>query len=132
VHSSHVQVLAEIGYAGMAAWCWLFVVSFVLMLRVRSRSRDPRRTPREAAFLFTMSNALMTSMVGFLIGGSFLSLALNDLTWLTFALVAGLDRLSKQVGLVGAPSVEGAAQVPDEQPVASLVPAGPAAWLPRL
>jgi probable O-glycosylation ligase (exosortase A-associated) len=132
VHSSHIQVLAEIGYIGMAAWCWLFVVAFVLMLRVRSRSRDPLRTPRERDFLFTVSNALLTSMTGFLIGGSFLSLALNDLTWLTFALVAGLDRLSRQVGFLGAPVVEAQAEVIVEQPALSMAPAGPAEWLPRL
>ena len=33
-------------------------------------------------------------MTGFLIGGTFLSLALNDLTWLTFGMVAAVDRMS--------------------------------------
>jgi hypothetical protein len=37
----------------------------------------------------------MVSMVGFMVGGSFLALALNDLTWLTFALLAALDRWSR-------------------------------------
>jgi hypothetical protein len=41
-----------------------------------------------------MSNALIASMVGFLIGGAFLSAALNDITWLTFGLIASLDRVS--------------------------------------
>ena len=39
----------------------------------------------------------MASMAGFIIGGSFLSLAYNELTWLTFAMVAALDRLSVQL-----------------------------------
>jgi hypothetical protein len=38
----------------------------------------------------------MVSMVAFLVGGAFISLSLNDLTWLTFALVSALDRLSLQ------------------------------------
>ena len=33
-------------------------------------------------------------MTGFVVGGAFLALALNDLTWLTFAMVAALERLS--------------------------------------
>ena len=37
----------------------------------------------------TVPNCLMASMAGFLVGGSFLSSALNDLTWVTFALVGG-------------------------------------------
>lgn len=136
VHSSHVQVLAEIGFVGAAAWAFLFVCSFALMFRVRMRSKDPRRTPREARFLFTMSNALMTSMVGFLIGGSFLALALNDLTWLTFGLVAGLDRLSTRMAALAEP----VAAAPEAEPIDiadALViaePAGvPAAvWVPRI
>jgi hypothetical protein len=38
--------------------------------------------------------AEVDEVAGFLVGGSFLSSALNDLTWLTFALVAALDRLA--------------------------------------
>jgi hypothetical protein len=59
-----------------------------------------------------MANALLTSMVGFATGGAFLALALNDLTWLTFGMVAALDRLSREqpehavapVALVTAPA----------------------------
>jgi hypothetical protein len=45
--------------------------------------------------LFTSAaNALIAAMAAFLVGGSFVAMALNDLTWLTFALVAALDRVS--------------------------------------
>jgi hypothetical protein len=37
-------------------------------------------------------------MTSFVVGGAFLSLALNDLTWLTFAMVAAMDRLSHNLG----------------------------------
>jgi O-antigen ligase len=133
VHSSHVQVLAEIGVIGASAWTWLFVCSFGLMLRVRSRSKDPLRSPREAEFLFTMSNALLTSMTGFLVGGSFLALALNDLTWLTFALVAGLDIVSRQVGFLDAP-VEEPAPAEIEEPRLDMPYEGEelVGWVPRI
>ena len=34
------------------------------------------------------------SMTAFLAGGSFIALGLNDLSWLTFGVVAALDRLT--------------------------------------
>ena len=45
---------------------------------------------------FTMANGLMVSMVGFIVGGAFVASALNDVTWLTFAMMASLDRLAHQ------------------------------------
>ena len=48
----------------------------------------------ESRFLFTMANAMIASITAFLVGGSFIALALNDLTWLHFVLVVVLDRLS--------------------------------------
>jgi probable O-glycosylation ligase (exosortase A-associated) len=94
VHNSHVQVLAELGYLGETAWAGLFVYAFIVCLRVRSRSKTAHLDTRTAYFLFTTANGLLTSMTGFLIGGTFLSLALNDLTWLTFGMVAAVDRMS--------------------------------------
>jgi putative inorganic carbon (HCO3(-)) transporter len=96
VHSSHFQVLAENGFAGFAIWSGLFVYAFFVCARIRARSRHVALDEHDQGFYFTMANALMVSMVGFLIGGAFIALALNDLTWLTFALVAALDRLSAQ------------------------------------
>lgn len=94
VHSSHVQVFAELGIIGATFWAFLFAYASYVCLSVRRRSADPALTPERRQFLFTMSNALMTSMAGFMTGGAFLSLALNDLTWLTFAMVGALDRIS--------------------------------------
>jgi len=96
VHSSHVQVLAELGYPGEIIWIGLFACAFVACFRVRRRSRAPELDPRTSLFLKTTANALIVSMAGFLVGGSFLSLAVNDLTWLTFGLVAALDRFAKR------------------------------------
>jgi putative inorganic carbon (hco3(-)) transporter len=101
VHSSHFQVLAETGFAGAALWCVMFVVAIWKSLRVRNRARQLPEQSEDRHFLFTMANALLVSMVGFLVGGAFLALALNDLTWLTFALVAALDRLSARMVVEG-------------------------------
>lgn len=99
VHSSHFQVLAELGYPGAAVWIGQFILAFLVALRVRRRSRTPGLSPTSARFLVTMSTGLLVSMSGFLVGGSFLAMALNDITWVTFALVAALDRVSSQLCL---------------------------------
>jgi putative inorganic carbon (hco3(-)) transporter len=95
VHSAHVQVLAELGWPGAFVWAGMFGYAYFVCLRVRQRSFAEHLSPDVSRFMFTAANALMTSMAGFIIGGSFLALALNDLTWLTFALVAALDRVSQ-------------------------------------
>jgi probable O-glycosylation ligase (exosortase A-associated) len=94
VHNSHIQVLAELGYIGAFIWVGLFVYAYFACMRVRVRSRNEGLSPVTRRFLMTMANGLLASMTGFVIGGSFLSSAYNDLTWLTFALVAALDRIS--------------------------------------
>ncbi len=96
VHSSHLQVLAEMGFPGAIVWMWLFANAYLTLFRVRSRSRNPLVSGEESHFLFTMANAMIASITAFLVGGSFIALALNDLTWLTFVLIVALDRLSIQ------------------------------------
>ncbi|MEP7304812.1 MAG: O-antigen ligase family protein [Acidobacteriota bacterium] len=97
VHSSHFEVLAELGFFGAAVWIGLFVYSFAAAFRIRRVSRRPGLPPDSSHFLLTTSTALLASMVGFLVGGSFIALMLNDLTWVTFSLVAALDRLARQM-----------------------------------
>lgn len=95
VHSSHYQVLAELGLPGAVVWFGLLAYSFGVGLKVRARAKSAGLPAESREFMFTCANALMTSMAGFAVGGSFLALALNDLTWLTFALFAALDRWSR-------------------------------------
>jgi len=97
VHSAHVQVFAEQGLFGALVWVGLFAWALIACLRIRARSFNDRLSPGDSKLLFTTANALITSIVGFLIGGSFLALALNDVTWLTFGMVAAVDRLSHKL-----------------------------------
>jgi probable O-glycosylation ligase (exosortase A-associated) len=97
VHSSHFQVLAETGFFGAALWAGMFGYGFLVAFKVRRRgfrSEDPV----ERATLVTGANALMASMLAFVVGGAFISMALNELTWITFALIASLDRISRGLG----------------------------------
>src|SRR5262249_19805539 len=86
VHNSHLQVLTETGWAGALFWVFLFLTAFRICFRVRRQTSN--QTTPEAHLYLTVANATLSSMVGFLVGGMFVSMALNDLTWLTFGLVA--------------------------------------------
>jgi len=97
VHNSHMQVLAEIGYGGEIVWLGVFGYAAFACLRVRVRSRDERLDPDTARFLWATANGLLVSMFAFVIGGSFLSLALNDVTWLTFGMVGALEIVTVRV-----------------------------------
>ena len=116
VHNSHVQVLAELGYPGAAIWGGCFAVALFACFQVRRRARAPGLEPRRAAFLRTTADGLIVSMLAFIVGGSFLSLAVNDLTWLIFGIVAALDRVSRQAAAVPAPAAH------DEAPPLPLHP----------
>jgi probable O-glycosylation ligase (exosortase A-associated) len=94
VHSSHFQVLADQGYLGAVVWIGLFAAAFFYAFRARARANDPARSDDSRHVLFTASNALIGSMVGFLVGGSFLAAALNEYSWFTFSAIAALDRLA--------------------------------------
>jgi probable O-glycosylation ligase (exosortase A-associated) len=91
VHNSHMQILAEIGYGGEIVWLGMFGYAVFACLRVRHRSRDDRLDPDVGRFLWNTANGVLVSMFAFVIGGSFLSLALNDVTWLTFGIVGALE-----------------------------------------
>jgi putative inorganic carbon (HCO3(-)) transporter len=92
-HNSHLQVLTENGFAGFAIWVLLYITSLRKCFHIRRSCINlPFESPR-SIFYKDMSIALIVSMLGFLVGGTFISMSLNDLTWLTFAMVAALDRL---------------------------------------
>jgi putative inorganic carbon (hco3(-)) transporter len=97
VHSSHFQILAEQGYLGAASWTLSFAYAFWVGWIIRNRSRTPGLSAEHKTFLESTSTALMVSMAGFLIGGATVSMALNELTWLTFAILASLDYVSKRL-----------------------------------
>jgi O-antigen ligase len=103
-HSSHFEVLAEVGYDGTVIWIGLFVYAFVLLFRIRRRGRTPGLDPQVARLFQTAPVGLIVSLVGFLVGGAFVAAALNDLSWVTFALIASLDIISAQLTKAAAPA----------------------------
>jgi len=95
VHSSHLEVLAETGFAGATIWASMFVYAFLTCLKMKHRTTASRFSRETARFFDTSANALLASMTAFLVGGAFIELALNDLTWLTFGMVTSLQLLHK-------------------------------------
>jgi probable O-glycosylation ligase (exosortase A-associated) len=118
VHSSHFQVLAEQGYAGAAIWVGLFGYAIFVCLRVRKRAGRFVDSPADSAFDVNCSDALLASMVAFIVGGAFIALSLNDLTWMTFAMVASLERINRQGARRPAPVTP--VQIAGLRPAASL------------
>ena len=92
VHSSHFQVLAELGPGGFVVWVWLWCYCLWRLHILRRQARSGKLRESESDFVLTVSTALAASAVSFVVGGSFLAQAFNDLNWITFALVAALDR----------------------------------------
>lgn len=96
VHSSFFQVIAETGFGGFAAYIVVLGLSFATAWRIRRASFAPERSPDDQRYLFTLGNGLLVSFVAFAAAGSFVSLAFNDVTWFSVALLAALDRLTAQ------------------------------------
>jgi O-antigen ligase len=93
VHSSHFQVLAEVGYLGAAIWIAMFGYAMATCLRIRYRAgRASHLTPDDRRFYVAISTGFAASMVAFIVGGAFIALAINDLTWMTFAGVAAMHQ----------------------------------------
>lgn len=97
VHSSHFQVLVEHGYPGAVIWVFMLGYTVLIAYRVRRRSRTPGLGAEDSQLMHTLSLAIIVSTAGFVVGGSTVSIALNDLTWLTFALAASLDIISRKL-----------------------------------
>lgn len=96
VHSSHFQVIAELGFLGFLLWVSLFAYSFWVLLRVRRFGNRIRQRDGPAShFYTTVANGLIASQATFLVGGAFVASALNDVTWYTFAVIAAVDRLAR-------------------------------------
>jgi probable O-glycosylation ligase (exosortase A-associated) len=97
VHSSHFQVLAEAGFPGAVVWISMFTYALWLTLRIRRAALRNTTLAKEDRRLFvSASSGLIASMIAFLIGGAFVAMALNDLTWISFALTGALDRLFRR------------------------------------
>jgi O-antigen ligase len=90
-HNSFVQVGAELGIPGLALFVGLIGSVFVSLRRV-ARQAAHSASQRNVARL---AQSLMAAMVGFAVGGFFLSLAYADFLYCLVALAAALYKTTR-------------------------------------
>lgn len=76
-HSIYFQVLGEHGYVGLILFLSIWFLAFQTAGRIRKISRD--RT--ETQWLYHLAGMCQVSLVGYAVGGAFLSLAYFDLPY---------------------------------------------------
>jgi probable O-glycosylation ligase (exosortase A-associated) len=92
VHSVWFGLLSEMGYPGITLFLLLLGSSLWSLWRVSKRSgRDPERRD-----LRLYANALMTSLVTFAVGGTFLSSQYNEMAWHFIGLGTALSFLAAE------------------------------------
>lgn len=88
-HNSFVQVGAELGYPGLIAFVTLLALAFRTMWRVgrASSSTDPVRRRQGV-----LGQALVGSLIGYVVAGFFLSQAYSAFLYGTLGIIVGLAR----------------------------------------
>jgi probable O-glycosylation ligase (exosortase A-associated) len=84
-HNTFVQAGAELGIPGLL----LFVAMIVAALRMLARAARARSPDTQA-----LAQALLASLIGFVVGAFFLSLAYSDMLYTLVALAAGLTKIA--------------------------------------
>lgn len=97
-HSIYFEVLGEHGYVGLALFLLLGVATF----RTGSRIIRETRGDPERAWVGRLAAMLQVSLVGYAVGGAFLSLAFFDLYYYLVALMAAAGWLAR--GTMAAPA----------------------------
>ena len=76
-HSIYFSVLGEHGWVGLFLYLLLGLLSF----RVASRIRRDTKTMPQAAWAYSLAGMCQVSLIGFAVGGAFLSLAYFDFAY---------------------------------------------------
>ena len=108
-HNIFVQVGAELGVPGLLWFVGLFVTALIALRRV-ARAQPPPGESGESAR--RLSQSLTGSLIGFIVGGFFLSLAYADIPYLLAALAVALHKTTARpfgpVSRGGARIIQGA------------------------
>lgn len=92
-HNSFVQVGAELGVIALIVYVGIFVVSIKAMTRIARLAPDPAGTIRRDGAL---AQALVASLLAFMVSGFFLSQAYYAFPFSLFGMVVGLVKLYPQ------------------------------------
>jgi len=95
-HNSYVQVGAELGVPGLIMFLLLFSGAFRGLRRVQA-APWPLRPGERSPPATQLAQALAAALIGFMVGGFFLSLAYRDLLYVLLALSVGLLKVTPGV-----------------------------------
>jgi probable O-glycosylation ligase (exosortase A-associated) len=95
-HSIYLQALGEHGFVGLALYLLLGVGSYRMSVNVRKRAL---KEPEFAEWVPLLMRMVQVSLVGFAVGGAFLSLMHLDLTYYLVAFVILVDASMKEAAV---------------------------------
>jgi probable O-glycosylation ligase (exosortase A-associated) len=90
VHSAWFGVLAETGYPGLLLFIAIIFTSLRACARVRKAAQSGATNPELAPYAI----ALESSLIAFVVGGSFVSFQYCEMLWHFFALTIALERVA--------------------------------------
>lgn len=112
-HSIYFSVLGEHGYLGL----FLFLGIWTLAFRVANQIRREAKQRKETQWLYNLASMCQVSLVGYLVGGAFLSLAYFDLPYnILVVLVVSLNWLREKRWKPESDSAFEAAKLPARMP----------------
>src|SRR6266487_3818193 len=94
-HNVFIQVGAELGVPGLILFVAWIASAFLALRRLARQSRKGSDSATDAPRL---AQSLMAALVGFVVGGCFLSLAYSDMLYTLAALAVGLQKVSRPLG----------------------------------
>lgn len=114
-HSIYFQVLGDHGYVGLA----IYLLFWLMTYRMAGRVVRLARPHAEFAWAAELANMIKVGLVGFAVGGAFLSLAYWDMPYYLPVILAAIERLVRQAiaqtqgssNAVGGPGAFGRAQL---------------------
>ena len=89
-HNTYIQVGAELGVPGLVVFVAIIASAFGVLRRSgRGARAEPHRSPQ-------LTQALTASLIGFVVGAIFLSLAYHEILYTLVALAVGLEKVTAE------------------------------------
>ncbi len=111
-HNIFIEAGAELGYTGLAGFGALIVATLLVNARTRKRLRP---LGDRGHFLSSMSHGLDIAMVGYLVGGFFVTVLYYPFFWINLAMTVALHNAAESVALERRPAAP-SARVPPAPP----------------
>jgi O-antigen ligase len=102
-HNTFVQIGAELGIPGLLIFVALLGTVFAAL---RGSKRQRRRNPAFRGRALELRQALMASLIGFVVGAFFLSLAYHEMLYTLIALAVGMAKISGTATPIGKRAVQ--------------------------